>query len=367
LEVESKGWDPDLLAALKDMAKAEGVDALAAAVRKVQGVVPNGTGGLQRRLTTLAARRAADALVADLKALPESTRRDQDLVRVESMRRQRSFCLAFLQDHLLGDAALEGLSLQLALRRCLGLERALPHCVLCAARPGGTLHARFCRSSGIRAYDLFVHDRVKNKLADLISSYCGTTVLKESRLPFVAYAAANSSSAALKRIDLLVPDAGFAEDVFGPASALMIDVTNHEPQCPSHLRRALVNPAAGCFAAEALKDSCYSGFYDPDCYNRATFATGSFGCMNKQAEQVVSCIASAWADKHSSEYGPSPDGLKSVAVCRVRAALSAALHAGLSQRVTAYMAEASGGSRGGERESTHAALVRDPPWEVAAP
>jgi hypothetical protein len=252
----------------------------------------------------------------------------------------------------------------------LGVERELAECGLCAAEPGGNLHARFCQDARVRGHTVIVHDRIKHTLCRLLRTYCHTAVLTESRAPFLAFAAAvDSGNVSLCRMDLVALDAAFAGELFGTAPALMIDTTHAEVQCASQLARALADPAAPCAVAETRKDSCYSGRYDRNCYNRATFAVGSFGVLGKQAEKLLGAMADAWADFNSSQYGPTTDALRSIGIARMRAALSAALHAGLSQRVMAYMATVgvagSVGSGGGEREGAHAPLASEPPWEAA--
>jgi hypothetical protein len=366
----TKGFSESATKVLKGLAGAGESEPLEASLRRAMLPAPDGIGGglagVQHKLAAAAAHRAGDALVAQLEEAPGGERRDQDLVRIASLRRARSVGLAFLNDHMLRSGeALEGLPFQLTMRRLLGIERELARCGLCGAAPGGSLHARYCRAATQRGHDIYVHDRVKDCFADLISTICHVPVIKESRVPFLAFAGVGGVDE--MRMDIYCPDGSFAGKVFGHAPGLMLDTAVREPQAPSWLARALVDPVAPCAAAQTLKRSCYSGHYDPNCDNLATTATGTFGVLSEGAEKLVGVLANAWADNHGSEHGPSPKALRSVGLCRVRAALSAALHAGVTQRVMTYMATPGvrGASGVGAQESEFAARVRDPPWVVA--
>jgi hypothetical protein len=281
---------------------------------------------------------------------------------------------AVIHDHLLPpEARPDGLALQLTLRRLLGVERQLDFCGLCAAEPGGTLHARFCSDPRVRGHNVFVHNRIRDALGRLVRVYCRTAVLTESRVPFLAYAAAaDGGNVSLRRMDLVVPEAAWAEGKLGPAPALMVDATHAEIQCASQLARALEDVAGPCAAAEARKDSCHSGSFDRNCYNLATFAIGSFGVLGAQAQALVCAMAEEWAQHNQSQCGPALKALRSIAIARIRAVLSAALHAGLSHRVMAYMAAegvvGSVGVGGGERAGLldAAADVAAPAWEATA-
>jgi hypothetical protein len=353
--------------ALQELAEAAAEpEQRALALGRFGEVMPKGLPGMQRLFAAAAAKRGAADLLAEVEALPASTRRDQEVVRIKALQHTRSIGTAFLQDWVGGPGrAHDGLLFQLTLRRVLGVERELPQCGLCGKEPGGTLHARFCGAPAIRGYNIYSHDRVKLTLRDLLRTYVRCPVITEARAPFVARAAAEEQGA-LNRIDLLVPEHAFTDCVFG-ALQLGIDVCLAELQCPSHLQAALEDPAAPCMAKQALKQTHYASSYDWHCFNLAVPALGSFGVMSRQGEQLVAAMAEEWAGRECSDYSPGEHALRSAAVGRIRARLSTALHLGLSQRVLAYMGTpgvAGGGTGGGEREFAHAAPVDDLPWQV---
>jgi hypothetical protein len=366
--------EKELLKALHAVADAEDAVDLGSKLHELTRAQPHGVKGVQKALAQAAAKRTADALESELQEQPPSTRRDQDLVRLRSLRMPRSVGTAVIHDHLLPpELRPDGLGLQLTLRRLLGVERRLDFCGLCAKEPGGTLHARFCSDPRVRGHTVFVHNRIRDAVGRLLRAYCRTAVLTESRVPFLAYAAAaDGGNVSLRRMDLVVPDAAWADGKLGPAPALMVDASHAEIQCASQLARALEDVGGPCAAAEARKDSCHSGSFDRNCYNLATFAIGSFGVLGAQAQALVCTMAEYWAQHNQSACGPALKALRSIAIARIRAVVSAALHAGLSQRVMAYMAAegvvGSVGVGGGQREALLGAVadVAAPEWEAAA-
>jgi hypothetical protein len=288
----------------------------------------------QRQLTAALAEVRAGALDAVLRQIPEETPRLQALARFRSLRHKRSIGTAFLNAPMGGDGgAFDGLVWYLALRRVLGVEQPVPRCGLCGAAPGGTLHSRFC--GVVRGHVTRVHDHVKRALCGLLERYLRVRVAVESHQPFVA------SGQLLLRMDLVVPAHAFPVTGYNdPAHhrKLMVDVTGFEAQCPTHLARTAVDPEAPCPGLQRTKKTHYSPHCDGNCFTLATAALGSFGALGSEGRQLLDAVATEWSAKETVPGAAGPKALKGIALSRMRATLSAALHMSLSERVLEYMA-----------------------------
>jgi hypothetical protein len=287
----------------------------------------------QRQLTAALAEVRAEALDAVLRQIPEETPRLQALARFRSLRHKRSIGTAFLNAPMGGDGgAFDGLLWYLALRRVLGVEQPVPACGLCGATPGGTLHSRFC--GAVRGHGTRVHDHVKRALCGVLERYLRVRVAVESHQPFVA------SGQLLLRMDLVVPAHAFPVTGYNdPAHhrALGVDVTGYEAQCPSHLARTAVDPEAPCPGLQDTKRTHYSPHFDGNCLTLATAAFGSFGALGSEGRQLLDAVATEWSARETVPGAARPKALKGIALSRIRATLSAALHMSLSARVLEYM------------------------------
>jgi hypothetical protein len=319
----------------------------------------------QTHLTAALAEVRAGVLDAALRQIPEETPRLQALARFRSLRHRRSIGTAFLNAPMGADSgAFDGLAWYLALRRVLGVEQPLPACGLCAASPGGTLHARFCRA--VCGHVTRVHDRVKRATCGILQRYLRVSVEYETHKPFVA------TGQLLLRMDLLLPAHAFPVTGFNDAThhrQLQVDVSSFEAQCPTHLPHTAVNPEQPCLGIETTKKTHYSPHYDRNCYSLATLALGSFGALGAEGRQLLDAVATEWSAKETVPGAAGPKALKGIALSRMRATLSVALHMSLSERVLEYMA--SPGVRGAAGQGVGAVVGEvlgweDVPWGMEA-
>jgi hypothetical protein len=285
-------------------------------------------GALAKTRADLLERDMATALQHDLDAQRRS------VARLRSLRAEHSLGLGFLDEPMTqATRGFDGLLFELALQRVVGKERGRQECGLCGKSPGGTMHARYCQAAGIKGHDTLVHNRVKRALRDICRQYLRKPVTEESHEPFM------DSARPEYHIDLLLPAGAFALtglDDQARQLPLMVDVSCVEVQCASHMRKSAEDPQRCCTERAATKLDHYSGFFNQDCYSLATMAVGSFGCIGAEGQGIIKAIAAEWAARESS-LTAKPAAMAAIAVGRIRAALSAALHMGLSERVRAYL------------------------------
>jgi hypothetical protein len=319
----------------------------------------------QTQLTAALAEVRAGALDAALRQIPEEIPRLQALARFRSLRHKQSVGTAFLNAPMGGESgAFDGLAWYLAVRRVLGVEQSLPACGLCAATPGGTLHGRFCRA--VCGHVTRVHDHVKRAMCGILQRYLRVGVEYETHKPFVA------SGQLQLRMDLLVPAHAFPLTGFNDAAhhrQLMVDTSCFEAQCPTHLAHTAVDPEQPCLGIQNTKKTHYSPLFDENCYTLATLALGSFGVLGAEGRQLLDAVATEWSAKETVPGAAGPKALKGIALSRMRAALSVALHMSLSERVLEYMA--SPGVRGAAGQGAGAVVGAvlgwdDVPWGMHA-
>jgi hypothetical protein len=252
----------------------------------------------------------------------------------------------------------------LAVRRVLGVEQRLERCGLCAQEPGGTLHARLCLAREVAGHRTLIHDHVKRTLHSILQRYLRVPVAVETHKPFVA------TGNLQLRMDLLVPAHGFPLTGFNDAEhhrQVMVDTSCFEPQCAAHVSHAAVNPEQPCMTVQAAKQTHYSGTFDQNCYTLATLALGSFGALGPQGRNLLDAVATEWSAREVVPGAAGPKALKGIALSRMRATLSAALHMAVSDKVLEYMATP--GVRGGEAQGVGGAVGAvwgwgDVPWDT---
>jgi hypothetical protein len=290
----------------------------------------------QKALSAALAEVRADVVDASLRQLPDAAQRLRALARFRSLRHSRSIGTAFLNAPMGGDSgAFDGLTWMLAVRRILGVEQSLPRCGLCAQEPGGTLHARMCPAQEVVGHRTFIHDHVKRTMHSMLQRYLRVPVAVETHKPFVA------TGNLQLRMDLLVPAHGFPITGFNDAEHLrqvMVDTSCFEPQCSTHVAHAAVDPEQPCLAVQTAKQTHYSGTFDQNCYTLATLALGSFGALGPQGRDLLDAVATEWSAREVGDGTAGPKALKGIALSRMRAALSAAMHMAVSEKVLEYMA-----------------------------
>lgn len=294
-------------------------------------------GSLQQALSHSAAKVAATALLSKLQEYGDLRTRLLNLARFRALTAKDSIGAAFLNEAMgrVGVPAFDGLPFQLALLRVLGVERAVPQCGLCNKVPGGTLHARFCQHAQVKGHDSMVHNRMARALKGLCQQYLSVPVGEEDRSPFIG------ADLPTLRMDLTLPSHAFPNtslEMGGHGKSTLVDVSHVELQCATHVAQASQDPSQCCASREATKRDHYSPHFDGNCYNLATVAIGSFGCVGKQAAGLFKSMATEWAYKVVGDPKlPRFQLVRAVALARIRGRMSLALHAGLSGRVMAYM------------------------------
>jgi hypothetical protein len=264
---------------------------------------------------------------------------------------------------------LDGWAMQLALRRVLGVEELLQECGLCLLSPGGSGHARWCQAAGVKGHDTLVHNRVKYALLAVLKYYLHSPVTDESYEPFL------DSTKPERHIDLVLPAGAFpATGLDGSARRrpVMVDVSCVEAQCASHMYKSADDPFQCCNERAQTKLDHYSAYFEQDRYTLATLAIGSFGTVGEEGQRLIGAIAEEWAERAANTH-TGAKALKSLALGRIRAKLSVALHMGLSERVRAYWARPGVRGNAGVGDSVRGKVYgrygdgdedeEEPPWE----
>ena len=169
-------------------------------------------------------------------------------------------------------------------------------------------------------------------MRQILQRYLRAPVTEESHGPFI------SGDKPEYHMDLVLPAGSFpVTGLDDPQNQgpVMVDVSCFEAQCASHARKTAADPARCGNERAQAKRTHYSAHYEQDCYKLATLAIGSFGTVSAEGHKLLDAIAEEWASREENMLASS-GVLKGVAAGRIRAALSTALHMGLSERVIAY-------------------------------